>query len=252
MRSGGAASLLKILPLSPLLLAGACVSLRVAPHVPDVNVGGMRYAGKVAVVIPDATRKLTKTDNVPSECVVMNHVTAQPYGSTFEETVSGVLGQYFDNVVIVDDPPPPADARLVLEASLERVAMKWHCGLSTSSYAVAQGNLRVLGPDGKERWRASRTSSRCDEASPTWRLNYSIIPGAIASLAAGWAAELAATPFVRGAGGLPESGARQPPPAESAPASAEIPAPQGPEAAAPLEPAKVRTPDFGGDSPMVP
>jgi hypothetical protein len=242
----------KILPLCLLWLSAACaMNLRVQPEVPQINTAATRWPGKVAVLIPAATRDLSQTALEPSACWGVTKISPQPYGQVFAETLRGILGQYFENVVTVENPPAPADARLVLEASLEHVSIKLPCGISPAFFATAQGSLRALGPDGSERWRVSRTSQRNDQRMPMFSMEpyHKIVPETIASLVSGWATELSMAAFARAEGTLPAAGSYKAPPASAA----GVPAPVTEAQPAPApQPAKVYSPDASWDNQLLP
>jgi hypothetical protein len=247
-------TIIRLLPLALLAAASACTfNLRAAAHVPQINTSSARLPGKVAVLIPGPTRALAETGQEPTGCWGVPKVTSQPYGQVFEDTLRGVLGQYFETVEIIPFLPAPADARLTLEAVLSRVSLRFACPASPEFFGTASGSLRVLGPEGKERWRSFKTHHRYDSQLSVWSMKpyYKLIPGAIAGLVTAWASELSMAPFARGEGPLPEAGSYVPPP-EARP-QAQEPAPAPPAALAPApEPAKVYKPDAGWDSQLVP
>jgi hypothetical protein len=278
-------TIIRFLPLALLAAVSACTfSLRAASDVPQINTSSARLPGKVAVIVPGPTRALTETGAEPTRCWGLPKVSPQPYGQVFEDTLRGVLGQYFEGVEFIPFLPAPAGTRLVLEASLSRVGVRWGCGSSPEIYGTAAGSLRVLGPEGKERWRSFKTHHRYDTKLSVWSMKpyYTLVPGAIAGLVTAWASELSMAPFARGEGPLPEAGAYVPPPAAVPQAPEPAPVPYGakkkmvssaaeaaeyappaeaPAAAAPAppaapapapEPPKVYKPDASWDSQLVP
>ena len=220
-------SLLRLLPLAPLALAGACTfNLRAAADVPQINTSAARLPGTVAVYIPAATRELSDTVLEPTGCWGLPKMVPQPYGQVFEDTLRGILSQYFDKVETVPSLPAPSDARLVLEASLSRVSLRFACPASPGFFGTATGSLRVLGPDGTERWRSFKTVHRNELPLPMFSMKpyTKIIPGAISGLVSSWASELSMAPFARGEGALPAAGSYVPPAAAAEP-EASSPAP---------------------------
>jgi hypothetical protein len=148
---------------------------------------------KVALIVPAATRGWTQTAALPTGCFGTLSFNPAPQGEIFAQTVLAVLQQKFDEVVAIDALPAPADARLIVEATLSAIGIKPACPISPEFFAEADGALRVLNPDGSERRRSIHTSARDEEPMPVMSMDsyHAITPKAMANLASDWANELA-------------------------------------------------------------
>jgi len=209
----------KWLPLTAVVLAlgGCTMTLKLAPQIPQVN-NGQKVPMKVAVIVPEASRNISQATAFPTGCFQLSTNPA-PHGQIFVQTVQGILDQYFDQVVMLDAPPAPKDAQLVVEAVLSGIGMKAACMASPDFYAEANGSFRAMDSSGHEIWRDTRTSARETQGMPMAMGPYhAIMPKAMADLVAYWATDLVMSPAVREAQ-PDERPARRERPAEVSPAS---------------------------------
>jgi hypothetical protein len=183
------------------------MTLHLAPQIPQVN-SGQKVPIKVAVIVPESSRNLNQAAALPTGCFQMTTNPA-PHGQIFVQTVQGIMEQYFDQVVMLDAPPAPKDAALVVEAALTGIGMKAACIASPDFYAEATGSFRAMDPQGHELWRDTRSSARESEGLPMAMAPYhTIMPKAMADLVSYWATDLVMSPAVRGA--LPDQSDERP------------------------------------------
>ena len=173
-----------------LATAGCTLNLQLQPQLPPPN-PGPRVPMKVALIVPSATRELTQTTLLPTGCFGLT-INPAPQGEIFAQTVQGVLAQAFDQVVAISGLPAPADADLIVQATLSSIGVKPACLASPAFYGEAVGSLSTLDSDGRETWRSARTSARAEEGLPMGPSEYqTIMPKAMTNLASAWASELA-------------------------------------------------------------
>jgi hypothetical protein len=210
----------KILLLSAALATAGCtLNLQLQPQIPPAT-GGPKIPAKLALIVPASSREVTQAEALPTGCFNMT-IAPAPHGEIFAQTMQGVFQQYFNQVVLIESLPAPADADVIAEATLTRIGVKFACLASSDFYAQAEGGFRMLDSQGRELWRSSRTSAKTSEGLPMSMGPYqTIMPKAMAELASSWASDMAMAMNSRPAAARP---AERAPSAESAGSSGSAP-----------------------------
>lgn len=191
-----------------LLLLSGCSLPELRPEIPTVSVGEKQHI-KVAVLIPQSTRNLTEVTLLPSICGGGSSGSGsgsggdfykKNYGVAFENAVTGIFSQMFDQVDIVLALPQQRDYSIIFEATLTQVYIKPGCFIANGAVAFV-GALRAVDTAGNEVWRSKNTSKQFEEIvkfPPKGLEEYSkLLSSSIVKFVEEWASELKTLPVQR-------------------------------------------------------
>ena len=183
-----------------VLLLTACVG-QINPilkkEMPGMEIGS-KIPLKVALFIPEASRKLTVIEH--PGCI--DSITPAPFGEFFQDSAREVFSRVFSEISSIQSmyEAERGEFDAVLEATLRNLDWAFACALDNPNHHInAQGSLRVMDRKGKVVWQSKKTDQayRTPHVSNVKNLNEDVgeyISKAILLLNEGWAGELINSP----------------------------------------------------------
>ncbi|TAN78873.1 MAG: caspase family protein [Magnetospirillum sp.] len=117
----------------------------------------------VAIVVPPSTLALQTVTSAPLPLCQKVTILPAPFGIHFQQTLEDRIGRVFRSVSKAATITEAAlNANVIIEASLEEIALETGCGFDTRYFSTASGRLRALAPGGDELWRSPLTRKRVE------------------------------------------------------------------------------------------